>query len=58
MLGDLGEDQASTLRRTINQLDLVAAGAELGRWVYGGGKVLPGLIDRRGQEAKILNSRG
>jgi lysozyme len=53
-----GRLQTSTLRRRINQRDWVAAGAELRRWVYGGGKVLPGLIDRRGQEAKILNSLG
>lgn len=42
-----GRLQASTLRRRVNQRDWVAAGQELRRWVYGGGKVLPGLIARR-----------
>jgi lysozyme len=49
-----GRLQTSTLRRRINQRDWVAAGAELRRWVYGGGRVLPGLIDRRGQEANLI----
>lgn len=42
-----GRLQTSTLRRRINQRDWVAAAHELGRWVYGGGKVLPGLVARR-----------
>ena len=47
-----GRLQASTLRRRINQRDWTAAGQELRRWVYGGGKVLPGLVTRR--EADVL----
>ncbi|MFZ0257882.1 MAG: lysozyme [Gammaproteobacteria bacterium] len=47
-----GRLQTSTLRRRINQKDWVAAGQELRRWVYGGGRVLPGLIARR--EAEVL----
>jgi lysozyme len=42
-----GRLQTSTLRRRINQRDWTAAGQELRRWVYGGGKVLPGLVTRR-----------
>lgn len=51
-----GRLQTSTLRRRINQLDWPSAGQELRRWVYGGGKVLPGLISRRAQEARLLLS--
>lgn len=49
-----GRLQASTLRRRINQLDWAVAGQELRRWVYGGGKVLPGLVIRREAEALRL----
>ena len=47
-----GRLQPSTVRRRIKQRDWVAAGQELRRWVYGGGRVLPGLIARR--EAEVL----
>ena len=46
-----GRLQTSTLRRRVNQRDWTAAATELRRWVYGGGKVLPGLVTRR--EAEI-----
>lgn len=49
-----GRLQTSTLRRRINQQDWAAAGQELRRWVYGGGKVLPGLVARREAEAALL----
>jgi len=49
-----GRLQASTLRRRINQRDWSAASQELCRWVYGGGKVLPGLVVRREAEAALL----
>ena len=49
-----GRLQTSTLRRRINQRDWVAAGQELRRWVYGGGKVLPGLVMRREAEVTWL----
>ena len=51
-----GRLQTSTLRRRINQLDWVAAGMELRRWVYGGGNVLPGLVKRRDAEIGQLKS--
>ena len=51
-----GRLQSSTLRRRINQLDWVAAGMELRRWVYGGGNVLPGLVKRRDAEIGQLKS--
>lgn len=50
-----GRLQTSTLRRRINQRDWVAAGQEVHRWVYGGGKVLPGLVARRTAEAALLS---
>ncbi|MDC6176249.1 lysozyme [Ralstonia solanacearum] len=49
-----GRLQTSTLRRRINQRDWIAAAAELRRWVYGGGKVLPGLLARREAEVALL----
>ncbi len=49
-----GRLQTSTLRRRINQRDWSAAGTELGRWVRGGGRVLPGLVMRRQAESVML----
>ena len=49
--------QTSTLRRRINQRDWIAAGQELRRWVYGGGKVLPGLFARREAEISLLDTK-
>ena len=49
-----GRLQTSTLRRRVNQRDWAAAATELRRWVYGGGKVLPGLVARREAEATWL----
>lgn len=51
-----GRLQASTLRRRINQRDWQQAGLELRRWIYGGGKALPGLTERRKQEMQLLLS--
>ncbi|MFV8605055.1 lysozyme [Ralstonia pseudosolanacearum] len=51
-----GRLQTSTLRRRINQRDWVAAASELRRWVYGGGKVLPGLLARREAEVALLRA--
>lgn len=49
-----GRLQTSTLRRRINQRDWASAGQELRRWVYGGGRVLPGLMSRRLAESSLL----
>ncbi|MDI6750474.1 MAG: lysozyme [Rhodocyclaceae bacterium] len=49
-----GRLQMSTLRRRVNQRDWTAAATELRRWVYGGGRVLPGLVTRRDAEASLL----
>lgn len=49
-----GRLQTSTLRRRIIQRDWAAAASELRRWVYGGGRVLPGLVARREAEVQLL----
>jgi len=51
-----GRLQISTLRRRVNERDWEAAARELRRWVYGGGRVLPGLVARRAAEAVMLVS--
>lgn len=43
----------STLLRKLNDGDYNAVPAELGRWVRGGGRVLPGLVRRRKAEALL-----
>lgn len=49
---NVGETQfyKSTLLKQINAGNCMQAGAEFRRWVYAGGKVLPGLIKRRADE--------
>lgn len=49
-----GRLQTSTLRRRINQRDWNAVVLELRRWVYGGGRILPGLVARREAEASLI----
>ena len=46
----------STLRRRVNQMDWRSSAFELTRWIYGGGKVLPGLTARRCAEAALLQA--
>lgn len=50
-----GRLQTSTLRRRINQRYWISASQELRRWVYGGGKVLPGLVARRVAEVLLMS---
>src|SRR5574340_172849 len=45
---------ASTLRRRINEGEWHSAADEIRRWVWGGGRKLPGLIIRREVEASLL----
>ena len=49
-----GRYYASTLRRRINEQNWEEARKEIRRWVYGGGRKLPGLILRREVEASLL----
>ncbi len=46
--------KGSTLRRKVNAGDMAGARAGLMKWVYGGGKVLPGLVKRRAAEAALI----
>lgn len=46
--------KASTLRRKVNAEDWNAAGDELRKWVWGGGRKLPGLVARREAERLLL----
>lgn len=50
----VGRLQTSTLRRCINRGDWQGAKEQLGKWVRGGGRVLPGLVARRAAEAALL----
>lgn len=47
--------KASTLRRRIQAGDIKGAKEELAKWVFGGGRKLPGLIARRAAEALLLS---
>ncbi len=49
-----GRLQMSTLRRRVNQRAWPETALELKRWVYGAGKVLPGLVARRAAESRIV----
>lgn len=50
----VGRLRASTLRKRVLERDWEAARLELGKWVYGGGRVLPGLVRRRAAEAELI----
>ena len=50
----VGRYRASTLRKKIDAQDWEGAKDQLGRWVRGGGIVLPGLVRRRKAEAALL----
>lgn len=54
----IGNFERSTLWRKIRQQrrDRKSEAMEFGRWIYGGGKKLPGLIKRRSEESKIYLS--
>jgi lysozyme len=45
---------ASTLRRRVDARRWAEASYEIKKWVWGGGKKLPGLVKRRGIEAELL----
>lgn len=48
--------QRSTLRRVVNRGDHAAAPVQLMRFVWGGGRKLPGLVQRRAAEARLYQS--
>lgn len=49
-----GRLQTSTLRRKLNEEDWDGAKEQLMRWVYGGGRKLPGLVARRTAECALF----
>ena len=53
-----GRLQTSTLRRRVSEKDWSAVASELRRWVYGAGRVLPGLVTRREAETALLHKSG
>jgi lysozyme len=48
-----GAFQRSTLLTKLNAGDTAGACAQLDRWIYAGGKVLPGLVTRRKTEREL-----
>lgn len=46
----------STLNEKLNQGDRSGACAELSKWVYAGGDVLPGLVKRRAGERQLCEA--
>lgn len=46
--------RASTLRKRVNAENWKGASTEINRWVFGGGKKLPGLVARRLEESRLL----
>lgn len=51
----IGRYRSSTLRKKVQEGDWEAAKREIQKWVFGGGKKLPGLIARRAEEALLLD---
>lgn len=51
-----GRFRNSTLRRRIRARRWEEAAAEFAKWVYGGGRKLPGLVKRRAAEAALFLS--
>ncbi|MDX2074717.1 MAG: lysozyme [Alphaproteobacteria bacterium] len=51
-----GALQRSTLRQRLNREDYDGAAAEFGKWVYGGGRKLAGLVRRRADERALFMS--
>ena len=49
--------KSSTLKRRIDAGDWQGAAEELQKWVWGGGRKLPGLVARRSAEAELLNKK-
>lgn len=52
-----GAFQASTLRQKLNRGEYQEAADQLPRWVYGGGRILPGLVRRRHAERSLFLKR-
>lgn len=48
--------KGSSLLQLVNKGKFLAASDEFGKWVHGGGKILPGLVRRREAERKLFLS--
>ncbi len=53
-----GNFKNSDLLKKLNAGQYDAVPGELNKWVYGGGKVLPGLVTRRSDEGTLFQSEG
>jgi lysozyme len=55
---NLGEGslRRSALLAKLNAGDCLGAGAEFPKWVYAGGRVLPGLVRRRADERRVFET--
>jgi lysozyme len=51
-----GALQGSTLLRLLNQRQYNNVCTELKKWIYAGGRILPGLVRRRNAECDLFNS--
>lgn len=49
--------KSSTLKRRVDAGDWQGAAEELQKWVYGGGRKLPGLVARRSAESILINKK-
>jgi lysozyme len=45
---------SSTLLRCVNQKAWAAAALQFGRWIYANGQIMPGLVLRRANEARLF----
>jgi lysozyme len=52
----LGALEGSTLLAYVNAGDFTAAQGEFEKWVFAGGKILPGLVRRRAAEAALFGT--
>ena len=52
----MGALSSSTLLRKLNRGDYEGAAEQFSRWVYAGGRILPGLQYRRADEARLFLS--
>lgn len=51
----VGRYRSSTLKKRVDVQDWQGAKEQLALWVYGGGKVLPGLVRRRQAESVFMD---
>ena len=49
-----GNFRDSTLRRTLNAKDYIGCASEFTKWVFAGGRKLPGLVTRRERENALF----